>query len=159
MEQNTQRSILTSAERSQRQQQRVFQLCRGIRAQQDVYKRQAVGNAISAIRSKFNFSWSLPHLKLPHPSISGSFSLNPPSVPHFSISWYKNGGIMTKPTAFGAAGDTLLAGGEAGAEAILPLKQFYDRLGDMLDKKLDAIMTGTTVYVYVTCLLYTSRCV
>lgn len=110
----------------------------------------AVGNAISAIQSKFNFSWSLPHLKLPHPSISGSFSLNPPSVPHFSISWYKNGGIMTKPTAFGAAGDTLLAGGEAGAEAILPLKQFYDRLGDMLDKKLDAIMTGTTVYVYVT---------
>ena len=110
----------------------------------------AVGNAISAIRSKFNFSWSLPHLKLPHPSISGPFSLNPPSVPHFSISWYKNGGIMTKPTAFGAAGDTLLAGGEAGAEAILPLKQFYDRLGDMLDKKLDAIMTGTTVYVYVT---------
>jgi TP901 family phage tail tape measure protein len=110
----------------------------------------AVGNAISAIRSKFNFSWSLPYLKLPHPYISGSFSLNPPSVPHFSISWYKNGGIMTKPTAFGAAGDTLLAGGEAGAEAILPLKQFYDRLGDMLDKKLDAIMTGTTVYVYVT---------
>ena len=110
----------------------------------------AVGNAISAIRSKFNFSWSLPHLKLPHPYISGSFSLNPPSVPHFGISWYKNGGIMTKPTAFGAAGDTLLAGGEAGAEAILPLKQFYDRLGDMLDKKLDAIMTGTTVYVYVT---------
>lgn len=110
----------------------------------------AVGNAISVIRSKFNFSWSLPHLRLPHPSISGSFSLNPPSVPHFSISWYKNGGIMTKPTAFGAAGDTLLAGGEAGAEAILPLKQFYDRLGDMLDKKLDAIMTGTTVYVYVT---------
>lgn len=110
----------------------------------------AVGNAISAIRSKFNFSWSLPHLELPHPYISGSFSLNPPSVPHFSISWYKNGGIMTKPTAFGAAGDTLLAGGEAGAEAILPLKQFYDRLGDMLDKKLDAIMTGTTVYVYVT---------
>lgn len=110
----------------------------------------AVGNAISAIRSKFNFSWSLPHLRLPHPSISGSFSLNPPSVPHFSISWYKNGGIMTKPTAFGAAGDTLLAGGEAGAEAILPLKQFYDRLGDMLDKKLNAIMTGTTVYVYVT---------
>ena len=43
----------------------------------------------------------------------------------------------------------MLAGGEAGAEAILPLKQFYDRLGDMLDKKLDAIMTGTTVYVYV----------
>lgn len=112
--------------------------------------KQAVANAISAMRSKFNFHWSLPHLALPHPSISGHFSLNPPSVPHFSISWYKSGGIMTQPTVFGASGNTLLAGGEAGAEAILPLKAFYDRLGDMLDKKLDALTGGTVVYVYVT---------
>ena len=112
--------------------------------------KDAVGNAINAMRSKFNFSWSLPHLALPHISISGSFSINPPSVPHFSIAWYKNGGIMTQPTIFGAAGNTLLAGGEAGAEAILPLKQFYDKLGEMLDKKLEAITGGTNVYVYVT---------
>lgn len=110
----------------------------------------AVGNAISAIRSKFNFTWSLPHLKLPHPSISGHFSLNPPSVPHFSISWYKDGAIMTKPTVFGAIGNKLLAGGEAGEEAILPLKLFFDKVGEMLDKKLEAIAGGTTVYVYVT---------
>ena len=112
--------------------------------------KQAVANAISAMRSKFNFSWSLPHLALPHPYIYGHFSLNPPSVPHFGISWYKSGGIMTRPTVFGASGNTLLAGGEAGAEAILPLKAFYDRLGDMLDKKLDALTGGTVVYVYVT---------
>lgn len=110
----------------------------------------AVGNAISAIRSKFNFTWSLPHLKLPHPSISGHFSLNPPSVPHFSISWYKDGAIMTKPTVFGAIGNRLLAGGEAGEEAILPLKLFFDKVGEMLDKKLEAVTGGTTVYVYVT---------
>ena len=112
--------------------------------------KQAVANAISAMRSKFNFHWSLPHLALPHPYISGHFSLNPPSVPHFGISWYKSGGIMTRPTVFGASGNTLLAGGEAGAEAILPLKAFYDRLGDILDKKLDALTGGTVVYVYVT---------
>ena len=112
--------------------------------------KQAVANAISAMRSKFNFHWSLPHLALPHPYISGHFSLNPPSVPHFGISWYKSGGIMTRPTVFGASGNTLLAGGEAGAEAVLPLKAFYDRLGDMLDKKLDALTGGTVVYVYVT---------
>ena len=112
--------------------------------------KQAVANAISTMRSKFNFHWSLPHLALPHPYISGHFSLNPPSVPHFGISWYKSGGIMTRPTIFGASGNTLLAGGEAGAEAILPLKAFYDRLGDMLDKKLDALTGGTVVYVYVT---------
>lgn len=110
----------------------------------------AVGNAINAIKSKFNFTWSLPKLKLPHPSITGHFSLNPPSVPHFSISWYKDGGIMTKPTVFGMNGNNILAGGEAGAEAILPLKQFYDRLGDMLDRKMEALAAGTNVYVYVT---------
>lgn len=112
--------------------------------------KNAVGTAIREIRSKFNFSWSLPHLKLPHPSISGYFSLDPPSVPHFSISWYKDGAIMTKPTVFGAIGNRLLAGGEAGEEAILPLKLFFDKVGEMLDKKLEAVTGGTTVYVYVT---------
>ena len=94
--------------------------------------RDAVGNAISALKSKFNFSWSLPHLKLPHVSISGSFSINPPSVPHFGISWYKDGGILTRPTIFGAAGNNLLAGGEAGAEAVVPLATLWDKLETMI---------------------------
>lgn len=110
----------------------------------------AVGNAINAIKSKFNFSWSLPKLKLPHVSISGSFSINPPSVPHFGISWYRDGGIMTRPTVFGMNGNNLLAGGEAGAEAILPLAQFYSELGNMIDRKLDAIASESVTYVYVT---------
>lgn len=112
--------------------------------------RDAVQDAINTIRGAFNFTWSLPHLALPHPYITGSFSINPPSVPHFGIDWYRNGAIMTKPTVFGANGNTLLAGGEAGDEAILPLKPFYDRLADILDKKLEAINTTQPVYVYVT---------
>lgn len=112
--------------------------------------RDVVQDAINTIRGAFNFSWSLPHLSLPHPYITGSFSLNPPSVPHFGIDWYRNGAIMTKPTVFGANGNTLLAGGEAGDEAILPLKPFYVRLAEILDKKLEAINTTQPVYVYVT---------
>lgn len=103
--------------------------------------RDAVGNAISALKSKFNFSWSLPHLKLPHVSISGSFSINPPSVPHFGISWYKDGGILTRPTIFGAAGNNLLAGGEAGAEAVVPLTTLWDKLETMITSVFNTAST------------------
>lgn len=84
--------------------------------------KNAVSNAISNIKSKFNFSWSLPKLKMPHPKISGEFSLNPPSVPHFSIDWYKkamnNAMILNDATIFGAKGGKLLGGGEAGSEVV-----------------------------------------
>lgn len=103
--------------------------------------RDAVGNAINALKSKFNFSWSLPHLKLPHVSISGSFSINPPSVPHFGISWYKDGGILTRPTIFGAAGNNLLAGGEAGAEAVVPLATLWDKLETMITSVFNTAST------------------
>lgn len=103
--------------------------------------RDAVGSAISALKSKFNFSWSLPHLKLPHVSISGSFSINPPSVPHFGISWYKDGGILTRPTIFGAAGNNLLAGGEAGAEAVVPLATLWDKLETMITSVFNTAST------------------
>ena len=103
--------------------------------------RDAVGNAISALKSKFNFSWSLPHLKLPHVSISGSFSINPPSVPHFGISWYRDGGILTRPTIFGAAGNNLLAGGEAGAEAVVPLATLWDKLETMITSVFNTAST------------------
>lgn len=65
----------------------------------------------------------LPHIKLPHFSISGSLSLNPPSVPHLSVDWYKkamdDAYILNNPTIFGAAGGRLLGGGEAGQEAVV----------------------------------------
>ena len=85
--------------------------------------KDTVKSAIDKIRSFFNFQWSLPHLKLPHFSISGKFSLNPPSVPHFGIDWYakamKNGMILNNPTIFGMMNGKLLGGGEAGSETIV----------------------------------------
>lgn len=103
--------------------------------------KRAVSDAIDAIKRKFNFSWSLPKLKLPHFEITGKFSLDPPRVPHFAIEWYKKGGIMTKPTLFGLNGNNLMAGGEpgTGGEAILPLSSFYKRFNQILDSKLSDI--------------------
>ena len=100
--------------------------------------RDKIRSALDAVRGFFSgLKLELPHIKLPHFRVSGTLSISPPSVPHLSIDWYKEGGIMTKPTVFGMNGSALMAGGEAGAEAILPLSGFYKQLEAMLEDKLN----------------------
>ena len=100
--------------------------------------KNTVKGTLDKISSFFsNCKLQLPHIKLPHFKISGSLSISPPSVPHLSIDWYKEGGIMAKPTIFGMNGSSLMAGGEAGREAVLPLKGFYDQLETILASRLD----------------------
>lgn len=96
-----------------------------------------VKGAIDKIKGFFNFSWSLPSIKLPHFSISGKFSLKPPSIPKIGVDWYAKGGVMTSPTIFGASGDKLLGGGEAGDEAILPLSALWEKLKLFIHNELD----------------------
>ena len=68
-----------------------------------------------------SFEWKLPKIKLPHFKASGSWSLVPPKFPKFSVDWYANGCILNSPTIFGMNGDRMMGGGEAGAEAVLPI--------------------------------------
>jgi TP901 family phage tail tape measure protein len=106
--------------------------------------KNVVSGAIEKIKGFFNFSWSLPKLKLPHFSISGKFSLNPPSVPSFGIDWYKDGGIMTNPTAFGFNPNTgnTMVGGEAGAEAIVPLTQLWEKMTSIIKSVIAESQNG-----------------
>ena len=87
--------------------------------------KNVVSNVINKIKGFFNFSWSLPKLKLPHVTISGKFSLTPPSVPKFGLSWYRKAMdepyLFTKPTLFDVnpATGTAKGAGEAGDEVMI----------------------------------------
>lgn len=53
-------------------------------------------------------------------------------IPKFGLDWNAKGGIMTRPTAFGFANGKIQMGGEAGAEAILPLSAFWNNLSQYI---------------------------
>ena len=110
-----------------------------------------VKGIIDKIKGFFGIDIPTPKIKLPHFSISGEFSIAPPSVPSLSIDWYAKGGVMTKPTIFGASGGKLLGGGEAGDEAILPLSALWEKLSMFIrrelkdkdnDKESDSVITS-----------------
>lgn len=94
--------------------------------------KQVVANAVQKLRDLFNFEWKLPQIKLPHFKIDGNFSLDPPSAPSFGIEWYKKGAVMLEPTAFGInpANGKVMAGGEAGKEAIAPIETLKQYVSD-----------------------------
>ena len=108
-----------------------------------------VKSAIDKIKGFFNFKWSLPKLKLPHFSLKGKFSLNPPSVPKLSVEWYKkamdNPMILTKPTVFDYDPMTGKArgGGEAGDEVIIGKNTMFN----MIEKAVSSQNSGLVYYL------------
>lgn len=105
--------------------------------------KEFVRNAIEKIKGFFNFSWELPKIKLPHFDIKGKFSLNPPQIPKLSVDWYAKamdeGMILTSPTVFGAKGNTLLAGGEAGPEAVVGVSSLRNMIQEAISEQTAAL--------------------
>ena len=97
--------------------------------------RDVVKGVVDKIKGFFKFNVSLPKVKLPHFSIKPKGweigDLLKGSIPKLGIEWYAKGAILKKPTIFGINGDKVMAGGEAGAEAIAPISELlkYVKLG------------------------------
>lgn len=119
--------------------------------------KNAVKSAIDKMKSFFNFSWSLPKIKLPHFHKSGEFSLNPPSVPSFSVEWYKKAMdtpmMFTQPTIFGInpATGQMKGAGEAGDEVMIGKNTMLNMIqtavsaeissfGELLQKIVDILL-------------------
>lgn len=107
--------------------------------------KSTVSGALDAISGFFaGLHLQFPHINLPHFSISGDFSLVPPSVPSISVSWYRTGAI--------AMGASVVGIGEAGPEAVVPLSgREMDPYADAVASRLAARGAGagagtTTVY-------------
>ncbi len=93
---------------------------------------KAVGKVVDKIKGFFPLKIGkiFSGLKIPKISVSGGkapFGIaGKGSLPSFNVKWNAQGGILTQPTIFGRMGDTLLGGGEAGAEAIAPITLLQD---------------------------------
>lgn len=112
---------------------------------------EEVHKIIDKVMSFFDFDWKLPDIKLPHFSVGWKTDgwmaeaaqfLGLKGIPDINVEWYKDGGIMTQPTPFGynAATGSVMAGGEAGPEAILPIDNLREYIRDEIDS---SAMLGT----------------
>ena len=123
--------------------------------------KDGITNAISTAYNNVNYwfqkikdtlsgTLSFPNIKMPHFSITGSFSLNPPKVPSFGVQWYAKGGVLTKPTLFGMNGDQAMGGGDAGPEAVAPisvLQQYVSQAVEGSNAQIAALLSSIFDYM------------
>ena len=89
--------------------------------------RNTISGIIERIKGIFNFSWSLPHINLPHFRVQGGqfpYGLGGRGyLPSISVDWYakamRSGMILTSPTIFGMQNGRLLGAGESGSETVV----------------------------------------
>ena len=95
--------------------------------------KQTVQDGVDKLKSLMNFEWKLPQIKLPHFSISGELSLNPPSMPSIGIEWYRkaynNGVLFRQPTVLQTPAGPKGFGDGAGAEVVLGLNKLQELAG------------------------------
>ena len=112
-----------------------------------------VTNVFNSIKSTISNVWNgiKSIIKAPHIVQNGTISIAGIStpIPKLGIQWYAKGGIMTRPTLLGVNGNDAMIGGEAGAEAVLPLSEFWNRLAVMVQPQPMPAAAGNTYNITV----------
>lgn len=120
---------------------------------------------ITTIKDKIVETWNsikkiltgelpFPKIKLPHFKINGSFSLNPPRVPSFGVSWYKkaydDAYLLNSPTIFGASGGKLLGGGDGnGSEAVVGTDKLMSMMSEVVgSQNITVVLEGDAQGVF-----------
>ena len=102
--------------------------------------KDTIDGIIGTIKGWFPLSIGriIDNITLPHFSLSGSFSINPPSVPHISVDWYASGAVFDAatiiPTLNGWKGV-----GEAGPEAVSPVSVLQEYVGAAVQRYVPQI--------------------
>ncbi|MBB6622571.1 phage tail tape measure protein [Clostridium gasigenes] len=99
------------------------------------------------------WDFQLPHINMPHFTFSGT--MNPMKwgdlgTPSIGVDWYAKGGIMTSPTFIGMNGNNASFGGEAGAEAILPLSALWGQLEKNFNKLEQRLSSNNSQVIEIT---------
>ena len=118
-----------------------------VQEKMDAVKKK-VKDAIDKVKGFFPLKVGkiLDNIKIPKISVSGGkapFGIaGKGKLPSFSVKWNAEGGILTKPTIFGMAGNTLLGGGEAGDEAILPIDKLQAYINESVNSRNNELITS-----------------
>lgn len=102
----------------------------------------AVEKGMNKVKELMNFDFKIPKLKLPHFTIKGKFSLDPPQMPKLDVKWYAKGAVFNSPSVIGV--------GEAGKEAVMPLERntgWIDNLASKLNAKTPVIQGNNSQIV------------
>lgn len=71
------------------------------------------------------------------------------SLPNIDVKWFKDGGLLTKPTIFGQSGSKLLGGGEAGKEAIAPLDKLMGYIQQAVRSEMANKTSGDEIHLHL----------
>lgn len=108
--------------------------------------RDKVKEIIDRIKGLFNFHWELPKLKLPHLSITGKLSLNPPSVPKIEVKWYRKAYDraygFSRPTVIPTASGMIGFGDGPGTEIVIGQNTLMRTIGTAVQSAMGYFPAG-----------------